>query len=366
MTRVRVKGVKRYQNRRTGIWYCYHRASRTRLEPPHEFGSPEFFAALHAAEAKHKAKKPIKGTWGALVRSYRESPAFLTLKRRTKSDYLKLLDWLKGMDDVPISAIQGPDIAKLRDKAFKSRKRHFANYLISTMSVIFNHGIEIGLAKSNPTVGIKRIRRPTEAPIANRAWSEAEKQIVLDHAPPHLIVPIAIARWTGLRQGDVIHLQRTAYQDGELNLITRKRGVPHWFRCPKPLKEILDSIPPHDGTTLCVNSYGRPWTQDGFRASFFKLIRKLEANGLVDSGLTFHGLRTSFAEEARGKGFGLEEIADALAQNDSKSAARYTRNADKKRAVRAISAALDDTNSVQNLSTKVSTMDYSGRRATAK
>jgi integrase len=234
------------------------------------------------------------------------------------------------------------------------------------ISVVFNHGIELGLAKSNPAQGIKRIRRPTETPIANRAWTEAEKQTVLDHAPSHLIVPIAIARWTGMRQGDVIHLQRTAYKDGILNLTTRKRGVPLWFPCPKPLREILDSIPPHDGMTLCVNSFGRPWTQDGFRASFFKLIRRLEGDGLVDLGLTFHGLRTSFAEEVREKGFGLEEIADALAQNDSKSAALYTRNADRKRSVGAIAAALDETNGVQNLSTKVSTMDYSGRRTIAK
>ncbi|HEX2554922.1 MAG TPA: site-specific recombinase [Microvirga sp.] len=356
MSIIRVTGIKRYRHPSTGIWYTYHRATGTRIEPPNEFGSASFFAALQAADAKAARRAPILGTWGALVRSYRDSPTFQLLRPRTKRDYLTVLDWLKGIDEMPAAQIDGPFVARLRDKAFRQRKTRFANYVPAMMSVVFAHAIETGLAKRNPARGIRKIRKSIDAPIANRAWTENEKQAVLEHAPAHLIVPIAIARWTGLRQGDVVHMNKAAYNGGNLNLTTAKRGVPLWFRCPKPLEEILDSIPEHNGTTLCVTSRGTPWTQDGFRASFFKLIRKLEAADLVARGLTFHGLRTSFAEEARGNGFTHEEIADALAQNDPKSAAHYTRNVDRRRSVKAISESLDGTNSAQNLSTRVSTL----------
>jgi integrase len=301
-----------------------------------------------------------------MVRSYRESAAFGTLKSRTKSDYLKVLDWLKGMDDVAIAAIDSPSLAKLRDKAFKLRKRRFANYVLSVMSVVFVHGIEIGIAKGNPAKGIKKIRRPTDAPISNRAWTEAEKLTVLKYAPAHLIAPIAIARWLGLREGDIIRLQKVAYTDGQLNIVTSKRGVPNWFRCPNPLREILDAMPKHSGMTLCVSSRGTPWTEDGFRSSFFKLVRKLEREGLVAPGLTFHGLRTSFAEEARSHGFTNEQIADALAQRDAGSAAHYTKNYDRKKSTREISEALDGTNGGHNLSTKVSTQHFGRPRRAPK
>ncbi|PVE20288.1 hypothetical protein DC522_33215 [Microvirga sp. KLBC 81] len=150
----------------------------------------------------------------------------------------------------------------------------------------------------------------------------------------------------------------TAYQDGALNLSTSKRGVPLWFPCPKPLREILDALPRHDGIRMCVNSRGQPWTEDGFRSSFFKHIGKLEKEGKVTLGLTFHGLRTSFAEEASEKGFTSREIASALAQRDQKSADHYTRNVERRRAAKAVSEALGGTDAGQDLSTKVVNMKY--------
>jgi hypothetical protein len=88
MTIVRIRGLKRFRHRKSGIWYSYHRKSGVRIEPPHRCGTPEFFAALNEAETKHKAKAPVPGTFGALVRSYRNSSVFLTLKARSRRDYL--------------------------------------------------------------------------------------------------------------------------------------------------------------------------------------------------------------------------------------------------------------------------------------
>jgi hypothetical protein len=51
------------------------------------------------------------------------------------------------------------------------------------------------------------------------------------------------------------------------------------------IKAMLDAMPRRSPIIL-VNSEGRPWTSDGFRASFFKAR---DAAGI--SGLTFHDLR---------------------------------------------------------------------------
>jgi integrase len=371
-TTVRIKGIKRFQHRKSGIWYTYHRASGTCIEPPHPFGSAEFMVALAAAEARHKSKKAGKGTFGELVDAYKVSSAYLTLKDRTRSDYEKVFDWLRGAKgkgaSMPIAQFDSAFVRALREKAFQQRKRRFANYVMAVVSLVFSHAIEARnpAVKLNPAAGVKKVRRPTDEKIANRAWTEDEKRVVLDEAPAHLVPPIAIARWSGMREGDIIHLPKTAYRDGALNLTTAKRGVPHWYPCPKPLAEILDAIPPNDGMTLCVSSRGTPWTEDGFRSSFFKLIRRLTKESRVQPGLTFHGLRTSFGEEAREHGFDVRSIADAMAQRDTKSAEHYVRNADKRRSAKAVSAALDGTELDQKVSTKVSTQRYGRARKAAK
>ena len=78
----------------------------------------------------------------------------------------------------------------------------------------------------------------------------------------------------------------------------------------------------------CNNSRGKPWTTDGFKTSLFKFIRRLEAEGLVARGLTFHGLRHTVATEVRELGFDPRTIADMLGQKSESMAIHYSRDAD--------------------------------------
>ena len=92
--------------------------------------------------------------------------------------------------------------------------------------------------------------------------------------------------------------------------------------------DALRALPKHDATTLLVNSRGLPWREDGFRGSFFRLIRQLEAAGKVADGLTFHGLRHTAATRMRRLGFDKETIADMLGQDTPGMAGHYSREAD--------------------------------------
>lgn len=71
-----------------------------------------------------------------------------------------------------------------------------------------------------------------------------------------------------------------------------------------------------------------PWTEAGFRSSFAKDIKRLEAQGLVGSGLTFHGLRHSVATDLREIGFDNRTITDMLGQKTESMTAQYNRQAD--------------------------------------
>jgi integrase len=94
-----------------------------------------------------------------------------------------------------------------------------------------------------------------------------------------------LAPWTGQRQGDLLRLPWSAY-DGKHNRLQQSKGgryVAIWVGAP--LKAALDATPKRSTMTL-TNIDGRPWTPDGFRASWAKACKRA---GIV--GVTFHDLR---------------------------------------------------------------------------
>jgi integrase len=102
------------------------------------------------------------------------------------------------------------------------------------------------------------------------------------------------------------------------------------------LKEILDSAL-RTSTIIAVNSRGAPWTESGFRASFFKLLRKLRADRKIGSGLTFHGLRHTVGKALAEAGCDARTIASVLGQQSEAAARIYADEEDRtKRASAAI------------------------------
>ena len=84
----------------------------------------------------------------------------------------------------------------------------------------------------------------------------------------------------------------------------------------------------HNLDTICSTTRGTSWTTDGFKTSLFKFIRKLEKEGIISKGLTFHGLRHMVATHLGELGFDNRTIADMLGQKSESMAAHYSRNAD--------------------------------------
>jgi integrase len=88
--------------------------------------------------------------------------------------------------------------------------------------------------------------------------------------------------------------------------------------------------------TLCANSYGRPWTETGFRASWGKIRKKLENEGHIGAGLTLYGLRHTVAVILRECGCDERTIADVLGQKTVEMARHYAKGADLKRKMRGV------------------------------
>jgi integrase len=341
MPLVKIRGVKAYVSK--GRCYAYHRATGTPLKAP--YGSPDFFAELKAIEDKRNAKpkEDKAGTWGGFVALYRAGH-LPTLSPRTQSDYTKVINWLKPLDGMPLENFTRGFVIRLRDKAFKQRKRKFANYVATVIMAMFNWALEREHVKEHDIAKIKPIKRPKGMPRANRPWTRDEWETVTAAAPKHLLAPILLCGVLGWREGEALVRPRTDYDPAtkKIKRISAKSGKVVKTPVPRLISDALDALLPHRATTLLVNSKGTPWTSSGFQTSVFKFLGDLEAAGKVGDGLTIHGLRHTCGTLMRYLGFDKDTIADMLGQEDAGMAEWYARDADLERKLTKVVETIDE------------------------
>lgn len=329
--RKKLKGFKIFQDKKPPYkWRCYHRETGTVIDldrfPLH---SLEFYGECYRIGELHKAADEAKpGTLGMLIKSYRASAAFRDLAARTQADYQKCFDYLKKIEDTPLTSFTPPLVVRIRDKAGESRGRRFGNYIRQVLSLLFAWGKERGYVRDNPAASIKGIRRPKGAPEANRPWSDDEREAVIAALPAHMAPPIALMMYYGLDPQDALKLPRTAVVDGLIDTRRGKTGGAVLVPLVPPVKAALDAAPSHDAITLCANSHGRPWSVSGFRASWRPIKLALEEAKKVRPGLTLKGLRHTVATILREMGHDYETIANALGQKTEAMAKHYSRRAD--------------------------------------
>ncbi len=330
MTRVRVKGFKIFDDRH-GKKRCYHRKTGIALDlETHPFGSAEFFAEcarIAALADRGQTAKP--GTLGLLILRYRQHAAFTDLADRTRADYQRVFDYLKPIADTQLAWFTPPRIVRIRDKAGEDKGRRFGTYVKQVLSTVFGWGVERGHLATNPAFKIKSIRKPRNAPAANRPWGDAERHAVMDAAPPHLRLPLALMMFTGMDPQDALSLPRSAITEGRILVRRGKTGNESPIPIVSELARILADSDLPDVGPVCLNSKGQRWTRDGFHASWRKLRIRLERDGGVAPGLTPKGLRHTVATILAEMGEDERAIADVLGHSTSEMARHYSRRADK-------------------------------------
>lgn len=327
--RVNVKGVKRYKDRHGKI-RLYHRKSGTAIDA--RLSGAEIAAEVARLDAIHTPLPAKAGTLAGLLESYKKAPAFTDLAVRTRSDYRKCMDYLQPMAGTPLHLIDTAFMAKLRDKAVKAKRVGFTNHMMAMLSSAFKHGTEYGFVEKNPMAGLAKAKMASERKRENRPWSRAERDNVLAVAPDHLRLPIALARYLGMRRGDILKLPRSAYGNGRLSFRTSKTGRTMKLPVVGQLKAIIDkaieTAPEGDAIMLCLNSKGEGWSEAGFTASQRKFFAKCIERGLAETGITLHGLRHSVATDLRSLGYSLDQIKDYVGHENWKMTEHYASSAD--------------------------------------
>lgn len=325
-------GVKSVKSK--GTTYLYHRATATRIRAA--YGTPEFTRELDALDAKAGLpKRPSLGgkTLGDLIEAYRAGPQFAALAPRTRADYQHKFDYLLPIAMMPLIDLTRGELMRIRDKAHKARKFHFANYLITTLRLLLQWGVARDWLTFNPAQEIERIERPKQlGKFPHRSWSEAEQIAVLAAAQGGIRTAVGLGMFAAMREGDAISVTwGAAAAQGWLSWEQRKTKEMAYWPVEGDLAFILDEARraaggnPLPTRTIVVNRAGQPYTGNGFRILFFRLLKRLERDGIIAPGLTFHGLRHTAGKELVEKGGTTAEVQTRLGHKTMAMAELYSK-----------------------------------------
>ena len=303
--RVQLKGINRITKQLADgsiVTYFYAWKGGPRL--PGKPGDADFIAAFNAAIGE-KVKEP-SGTLQAVLNAYQAAPKFTDLAPRTRKDYVRQIRQIEAeFGDFPLTALSDrrtrAEFLAWRDKlAIKSRRQ--ADYTFSTFAAIMAWATDRGLVTVNPCERPGKLYRSTRA---ESIWLADEEAALKAVAPPHIWLAFMLAVWTGQRQGDLLRLTWTAYNGTHIRLKQGKGGRRVNIPVSGELKAALDTAAKtKKAVTILTTTNDTPWTSDGFRTSWGKIVAKAQV-----TGLTFHDLRGTAVTRFALSGCSEAEIA---------------------------------------------------------
>jgi integrase len=285
--RIRLRGINRVTKRladgtQRTYWYAWKGGPPLCGEP----GTPEFMSSYN--EAISRKVVPPRGTLLSVLQQYQASEDFRALADSTRRSYVPLITRIeKRFGDFPLSALTDRRSRGIfmgwRDQLAASAGRRQADYAWAVLARLLSWSFDRGLVAANPCERGGRLYRGGGR--AEKIWTAADEAAFLERAPAHLHLPLLLALWTGQRQGDLLRLPWSGYNGTHIRLRQSKTGTRVVIPIGEPLKVKLDATLKRS-TIILTNSDGKPWTSDGFRASWGKACKTV---GVV--GVTFNDLR---------------------------------------------------------------------------
>jgi integrase len=248
---------------------------------------PQFAVAYAAAHAERK--KPATGTLFSLIAAYKIATEFTGRAEVTKKSYRRYLKMIEEeFGTMPLSVVED---RRARGKFKEWRDAMAANPRKADLAWSVLARV-LAVAKDRGSIAVnvcERGGRLYEADRAEIIWLPAHITAFCAVASPELQFALLIALWTGQRQGDLIKITWAQYDGTHIRLRQGKRKARVLIPIGGPLKAALDARRPEKAEgPILRNTFGEPWTGDGFRASWGKAFDRAK---LGDADLHFHDLR---------------------------------------------------------------------------
>lgn len=274
---------------RIGRPYLYlqkHRGTERaekRQRLPDDPRSPEFWAE-YARLMQLPTERERRDTVDCLIAAWQASPEWRQMKPKTRSEWERYCRRIRDQwGSLAVQGLEPRHVLAFRD--LYSETPASANNLLRCLSAMMAWSVPRGWRNENPCREI-RMLKGGEA-YQPWTWDAIEaSQSELAGSRPDLWWAIALALYTGQRQGDVLAMRWDAITGGMLAVRQEKTSKRLAIPIHRDLATVLEGIP-RRAVTILTSSEARPWTKDGFKASWNK-HRPAASRGLV-----FHGLRKS-------------------------------------------------------------------------
>src|SRR5262249_24225412 len=213
------------------------------------------------------ASGTLPGTINALVMSYYGSSNFRGLKASTAAVRRNIVERFRNEHgSKPVTRLERKHIKDIIGA--RSATPHAANNLLKTLRLLLNYGVEIGMIKRNPALGVKGYPNRGEG---FHTWGEVEV------AQFEAIYPIgskerlafALAIYTGQRISDVIKMGWQHVKDGWIAVRQEKTNIPLMIPMHPELVRMLAAVP-RNNLTFLVTARGATFTAGGVFPLFHK------------------------------------------------------------------------------------------------
>lgn len=297
-----------YKDRRNGAYYMLIPAPEGKL------------ARRTYGDDLHRMLDDWAKTWGATVASGDTVGAALDaylgalaqrrelgeIEGSTEVDYRKHIKKLRMVfGPVRLADVDVPMLVRWRDVRGPQSPTQF-NLERTALLEAFKVAVERGMVTANPVLMLKRMKtRPRDRYVEN-----AEVNLVLKHATRPVQAAIMLAVSTGLRQGDILRLKKSAFSDKGLTFRanktkgkTRKSLEIPWSVGLRVACELAASkVASIDGYWLTTRE-GTRYTSDGFRTMWDRALGKAMEENPDMPRFTFNDLRAKAGTD--GEDWGL-------------------------------------------------------------
>ncbi|MBJ7532796.1 tyrosine-type recombinase/integrase [Rhodomicrobium vannielii ATCC 17100] len=231
---------------------------------------------------------PKTGTFAALIGAYKASPEWKELSAKTRENYVRYLSEIEATwGELRAAGVDPRHVLALRDR--KSETPAAANYIVRVLSTLLSWSIPRGYRHDNPCKHVKMLKGGD----GYEPWSWEQIIHFRDHVSKRELWWVAaLALYSGQRQGDDLAMLWSDVSDGSLAVVQQKTGKKLRIAMHRDLRELLQEIPKR-AVTVLSNTRGKPWTTDGFKASWGKELDRDAMAPIREAGLVFHGLRKS-------------------------------------------------------------------------
>lgn len=268
--------------------------------------------------------RPVRGSFAALIDVYQASPEWTALSPRTRSEWTRHFKYLRSAwGELVVAGVEPRHVVALRDT--RASTPADANNLVRATSALITWGVLRGWRPDNPCKVVPRFKLGEG--YAPWAWDSIEH--FRQHARPDLWHAAALALYSGQRLSDVLGMKWSDIADGLIAVIQSKTGKQLWLPVHSRLRVVLGAMP-RQSVFILTNTTGKPWTANGFKASWGNELNRPIMSMLRDQRCVFHGLRKSAVVTLLEAGATDAEVAAVTGQS-REMVAHYSRQVNQRK-----------------------------------